>query len=116
MDNNTKKWLYDISVTIDRIDAIFGDRPKRYADFVKDFRTKMAVERGIEIIGEATNRILKENPTIKITNARKIVDTRNSIIHGYDKIEDETIWGIVIKHLPVLKTEVEQLLTENSKT
>jgi uncharacterized protein with HEPN domain len=110
MDNSTKKWLYDISVTIERIDNIFGDHPKCYADFVDDFRTKMAIERGIEIIGEAMNRILKENPTIEISNARKIVDAQNTIIHGYDKIEDETIWGIVIKHLPILKAEVEKLL------
>ena len=41
---------------------------------------------------------------IEITNSRKIVDVRNRIIHGYDSVSDEIIWGIVIRHLPVLKT------------
>ena len=69
-------------------------------------------ERNIEIIGEAMNRILKENNSIEISNSRKIVDVRNRIIHGYDSVSDDVIWGIVIKNLPVLKTEVSQLLNE----
>ena len=49
-------------------------------------------------------------PDIKITDSRKIVDTRNRIIHSYDNITEDIIWLIVIKHLPVLKKEVEELL------
>lgn len=77
-----------------------------------DIKTKRAVERNIEIIGEALNRILNRNETIKITNSRKIVDVRNRIIHGYDVISDEIIWGIIIRQLPVLKIEIERLLKE----
>jgi uncharacterized protein with HEPN domain len=73
---------------------------------VKDIRTKRAFERNIEIIGEAMSRLLKENPLIEISNSRKIVDARNKIIHGYDEISDDVIWGIVINHLPLLKQEV----------
>ncbi len=47
-----------------------------------------------------------------ISNARKIVDTRNRIIHGYDSVSDEIIWGIVINHIPILQTEVKDLLGE----
>lgn len=68
--------------------------------------------RNNEIIGEALNRILKSDETIIITNSRKIVDTRNRIIHGYDTVSDEVIWGIVIKHLPLLQSEIENLLGE----
>ena len=42
----------------------------------------------------------------------KIVDTRNRIIHGYDTVSDDMIWSIVIKHFPVLKTEVSKYLDE----
>lgn len=70
------------------------------------------MERNNEIIGEALNRILKSDETIIITNSRKIVDTRNRIIHGYDTVSDEVIWGIVIKHLPLLQSEIENLLGE----
>ncbi|WP_317041997.1 HepT-like ribonuclease domain-containing protein [Spirosoma rigui] len=50
--------------------------------------------------------------TISITNSRKLVDVRNRIIHGCDSVSDNVVWGIVIKHLPVLKAEVEKLLSE----
>jgi len=71
---------------------------------------KRAIERNLEIIGEAANRILARNPDIEITNARKIVNLRNLIIHSYDSISDENIWAIVIKNLPELKKEIDQLI------
>ncbi|HSD07534.1 DUF86 domain-containing protein [Flavobacterium sp.] len=80
--------------------------------YENDLRTKRAVERNIEIIGEAMNRILKLDSEIVISNSRKIVDVRNRIIHGYDSVSDDVIWGIVIKNLPVLQKEVEKLLGE----
>lgn len=55
------------------------------------------------------SRILKKNPAIQITDSRKIVDTRNRIIHGYDKVSDEILWGIINKSLPILKTEIERI-------
>lgn len=69
----------------------------------------------IAIIGEATNRILKINPQIKITNARKIVDTCNYLIHGYDSVSPDMLWAIVIKHLPLLKSEVLEILSESGE-
>jgi uncharacterized protein with HEPN domain len=73
---------------------------------------RRSVEREMEIIGEATNRLLRLKPEIKITSANRIVDQRNLIIHAYDAINNEMIWAVIIKHLPKLKTEVEQLLGE----
>ena len=110
MDNEIKTWLFDIFNAITEIEGFFIDRPKRFDDYQKDIRTKRAVERNIEIIGEAVNRILTHDQAVDISNSRKIVDARNRIIHGYDSISDETIWGIVIKHIPLLKEEVKALL------
>lgn len=42
--------------------------------------------------------------------ARRVVDTRNYVIHGYDSVTDDIMWGIVMRHLPMLKAEVEKLL------
>ncbi len=112
MDNEIKAWLYDILNAIMEIDSFFTDIPKEYFSYNNDLRTKRAVERNIEIIGEALSRIMAKDSTIEITNARKIVDTRNRIIHGYDSVSDEIIWGIVINHLPILQKEVEELLGE----
>jgi uncharacterized protein with HEPN domain len=112
MDNDIKAWLYDILNAIAEIESFFNDRPKKFEQFQNDVRTKRAVERNIEITGEALSRILTRDETIVITNSRKIVDTRNRIIHGYDSVSDDIIWGIIINHLPILKTEVQGLLGE----
>ncbi len=112
MDIETKVWLYDILNAITEIDGFFTNSPKEFEKYQGDIKTKRATERNIEIIGEAMNRILDKNETVKITNSRKIVDVRNMIIHGYDTISDEIIWGIVIRHLPVLKIEIERMLNE----
>lgn len=85
-------------------------------DFIKfqnDLKTKKAVERNLEIIGEALNRILKVQPDINISNPRKIVDTRNRIIHGYDSVTADVLWLIINRYLPVLEGEVERLLAKD---
>lgn len=112
MDNDIKVWLYDILNAIMEIESFFDGESFDFVKFQNDIRTKRAVERNIEIIGEALSRILKREQTILISNARKIVDTRNRIIHGYDSVSDDVIWGIVIKHLPILQKEVQELLGE----
>lgn len=110
MKEKVKSWLIDIQKSIDEIEDFLPEK-RIFSEFQKDLKTKRAVERNIEIIGEAVSRILKLDDTIKISNARKIVDTRNRIIHGYDSVSDEIIWGIVIKNLPVLQEEVNALIS-----
>jgi uncharacterized protein with HEPN domain len=112
MDIEIKTWLFDILSSIMEIDSFFTDNPKVFSSYQNDIRTKRAVERNIGIIGEALNRIIAKDSTIEITNARKIVDTRNRIIHGYDSVSDEIVWGIVINHLPILQKEVQNLIGE----
>jgi uncharacterized protein with HEPN domain len=112
MDNNIKTWLFDILSSINEIESYFVETPKMFEIYQNDLRTKRAVERNIEIIGEAMSRILKLDSEIEISNSRKIVDVRNRIIHGYDSVSDDVIWGIVIRNLPVLQKEVEILLGE----
>ena len=112
MDTEIKTWLFDILNAIHEIESFFSDRPKEFVAYQNDLRTRRAVERNIEIIGEAMNRILQKDKTITLSNSRKIVDTRNRIIHGYDSVSDDIIWGIVINHLPTLQIEIESLLEE----
>lgn len=111
MDDLIKKHLCDILTAIDEIESFFGNEEKLYSEFQNDLRLRRAVERDIEIIGEATSRILKVDGNIQITNARKIVDARNYIIHGYDSLSVDILWSIVINHLPKLKAEVSRLLS-----
>jgi uncharacterized protein with HEPN domain len=55
---------------------------------------------------------LNLHPDIEISDARRIVDLRNWVIHSYDNVDDVITWGILNKDLPVLKTQVEGLLGE----
>lgn len=109
MDDYIYAWLYDIKTSIEEIESYFPNG-KVFQQYQDDLKTKRAVERNIEIIGEAMSRVLKIEPKIKISNSRKIVDARNKIIHGYDEISIDVIWGIIVNNLPVLKNEVESLL------
>jgi len=109
MDLKIKTWLQDIDRSIDEIYSFLPEK-KDFFEFQKDLKTKKAIERNIEIIGEALNRILKIDSNIPITDSRKIVDTRNRIIHGYDSVTEDIIWLIVIKYLPILKKEIEPFL------
>ncbi|MDD2799683.1 MAG: DUF86 domain-containing protein [Bacteroidales bacterium] len=110
MAEKVLKYLYDIKFAIDEIDSFFENRPKRFEDYAVDILLKRGIERNLEIIGEAMNRILRENPEINIANAKRIVGLRNQIIHGYDSVSDENIWGVVIRHLPQLKEEINNLI------
>jgi uncharacterized protein with HEPN domain len=112
MDIEIKTWLYDILNAINEIESFIVDKPKDFIAYQKDIKTKRAIERNIEIIGEAMNRILLKDDTLQLSNSRKIVDTRKGIIHGYDTVSDDMIWSIVIKHLPILKIEVSKFLHE----
>ena len=112
MDIEIKVWLYDILNAINEIESFLLDSPKEFTAYQNDLKTRRAVERNIEIIGEAMNRILQKDGSVELSNSRKIVDTRNRIIHGYDSVSDDIIWAIVITHLPTLKSEVERMLNE----
>jgi uncharacterized protein with HEPN domain len=104
-----RTWLSDILQAIDEIEEFVPEK-KNFIEFKKDVKTKRAIERNIEIIGEAVSRILKSDSEFPIKNARKIVDTRNRIIHGYDSVSEDIIWSIVVRDIPKLKEEVRKLM------
>jgi uncharacterized protein with HEPN domain len=109
MEHEIKACLKDIEQAILEIYE-FLPKERNFFEFQKDLKTRKAVERNIEIIGEAMDRILKIDPDIQISESRKIVDTRNRIIHGYDVVSNDVIWLIVNKSLPILEIEVKKLL------
>ena len=104
------KRLNDIKSSIDAINGFLLRQPRRFDVFCADEMFKSAVLYHIAIIGEAINQILRLKPDIAITSARKIVNTRNYIIHGYDSLDNEILWSIVINHIPKLEEEVIKLL------
>jgi uncharacterized protein with HEPN domain len=114
MDKRVLKWLFDIKTSIDEIDSYFTNEKLDFDEYRKNSMRKRAVERNLEIIGEAINRILKTDSSFstKITDSIAIIGLRNQVIHAYDNISDETIWSILTNHLPKLKIEINKLLEE----
>ncbi len=104
-----KKLLTDIILSITSIDDHLEGR-RILDEYINNKTKRRAVERELEIIGEAVSKLLKINPGISISYARQIVDLRNKVIHSYDNVNDIVIWSIVMNHLPTLKTEVEVML------
>lgn len=109
MQRSVDMYLLDIFNSIESIENYLGE-DRNFTHYESNKLLRRAVERELEIIGEATNRILKLDVNLAISHARRIVDLRNFVIHSYDSIDNVIIWGIVIKDLPLLKEQVVQLL------
>jgi len=109
MDLEIKKYLFDIQESIDSIEKFLGDK-RDFKVYVADKMLRRAVEREFEIIGEAMSRIEKLDSTLNISSKSQIISMRNRVIHGYDKIDNEIIWGTIVRHLPTLKIEIGRLL------
>lgn len=112
MDKEIQVWLFDILNSILEIESFVDFEETNFQDYSSDVKTNRAVERNLEIIGEAVNRISKKDENLEITDKRKIISVRNRIIHGYDQVSDELIWSIITQYLPVLEKEVRQYLNE----
>ncbi len=101
ISSEQKKLLTDIKDAAQSIDEHLEGR--RLFEEYKSSKTKRrAVERELEIIGEAMNNLLKINPSIPLSYKRIVVDLRNRITHAYDSINNIIIWKIVMKDVPVL--------------
>lgn len=111
MNLEARKYLFDIKVSIESIFEYLGDK-RDFFEYQKNKLLRRGIEREIEIIGEAMNKLKKTSPELQIDNSRQIIDTRNWVIHGYDKVDDVIIWGIISNHLPKLKIEIDSLLNE----
>jgi len=108
MNDEIKKYLYDIHESICSIESYLGDQ-RNFFVYKENKMLRRAIEREFEIIGEAMNKIVDLVPDIPITDKLQIIGMRNRVIHGYDKIDDEIIWGTIVRHLPTLKAEIENL-------
>lgn len=109
MTGRAKKYLFDIDYSIDCITGFLESTPT-FDLYKADLKTKSAVERHLGIIGEAVNKLLREDPTLELTSSSEIISFRNRLIHAYDSIDDAIVWAIKTNHLPVLKREILQLL------
>ncbi|MCX5644871.1 MAG: DUF86 domain-containing protein [Phycisphaerae bacterium] len=112
MNNQTRKLPFDIRESGRSIHDWCQHRT--FAEYEADRQLRRAVEREFEIIGEALNRLRHTDPTTaaRVDQLSRIVGFRNRIIHGYDTVDDATVWGIIDRHLPELLAQVETLVQE----
>lgn len=111
-DDKILTYLQDVLVAINELQSCFMDFPNRFDLFEKDIMRKCVVERKVEIMAEAINRINKTDPTITIPNSKEIIGTRNRIIHSYDNVRPEFLWSLVLRHIPELKIDIERIISE----
>ncbi len=109
MTKENKVFLQHILDCIARIESYLQGFD--YAKFQNDTKTIDAVVRNVEVIGEAANNLTGD---FRSNNSqiewRKIIATRNRIIHGYASVDLEIIWNITQSDLGNLKIEIEKIL------
>ncbi len=94
---------------IQEIEVIKARAQNDLSLFQADIVLQRAIERDLEIIGEAVKKILDIRPGIGISSAKKMIGLRNIISHAYDSVESELIWSIIQKDIPILASEIERL-------
>ena len=114
MVEEIKKYLFDINEAILSIESYLGEK-RDFNIYLKNKMLRRAVEREFEIIGEAMKKIDKLAAEIPISAKSQIISMRNRVIHGYDKIDDTIVWGTIVRHLPILKQEIAELLEVEQK-
>lgn len=87
-------------------------KDRSFERYVTDELLRLGIEKALEILGEAANRLTPEFQAEHVEiDWRNIVGLRNAIIHQYDEIDYETIWKIATVQVPILRKEIEPLLS-----
>lgn len=110
MEAKTAKWLRDIADACDFIVSAAG--PRTLADYENDRLFRAAMERHLEIVGEALNRVRKSDPesAARIPEFAAIIAFRNVLIHGYDLVDHGRVWQVIRRDVPELRKQVTRLL------
>lgn len=75
---------------------------------------RCAVERELQVLGEAMYQLSRHHPDVAATipRCRDIVNFRHVLVHGYDKVADDVVWGVAVHHVPELHKKLEELLAD----
>ena len=105
---NWRLFINDILECIERIEKYVSGLS--YDDFIKDDKTKDAVVRNLEIIGEVANQIPVDiRKRYKDIPWAQIVGLRHRLIHGYFVIDYDIVWNIIDKEMPDLKIRMKKI-------
>lgn len=109
MHPDTQKYLWDVQTALSHI--LQFTNGKSFHDYSSDLMCKSAVERQLEIIGEALNALSRKDPetAARIPDLPRIVGLRNVLIHGYSSVDDQLVWGVVTGKLTSLQESISRL-------
>ena len=81
-------------------------------DYEESALLRSAVERQLEIVGEALRRLSRMDPetAARIPELESVVGFRNVLSHGYDAVSDRVAWDVVWNDVPALARLLERLL------
>jgi uncharacterized protein with HEPN domain len=110
MRRDARCYLWDALKAAEAVQSFL--RGKTYEAFVEDDLLRSAVERQLEIIGEALSQLAKVDPQIadSVAELRRIIAFRNILVHGYAAIDYATVWRLVEGKLPELQSNLTMLL------
>lgn len=110
MPHDPEKYLSDIADSCRFLNNFTASRS--LDDYIADRGFRSAVERELQIIGEAMMMLEKLAPHLseKISESKRIIRFRHVLVHGYSTLNHDLVWGIIKERLPVLLTEAETLL------
>ena len=116
MAREYEDYLSDLLDAVEKIQ--FFIKGLDFDNFKKDDRTKFAVIRALEIIGEAAKHIPEE---VRIKNPevpwKEMAGMRDVLAHDYFGIDEETVWLTAKEKTPQLITSIKKVLTEiNNET
>ncbi len=112
MDRDVRMYLADVVDAADAIQSYTSGMD--LAAYKADRLVRDGVERRLQIVGEALNRLSRYAPEIaaQVPNLSKAIGFRNVITHGYDQIDQDAVWSVATRSLPAMRTEVVRILAE----
>jgi uncharacterized protein with HEPN domain len=112
MQRDPRAFLWDARDAADAIAGFIADTAFEY--YETNSLLHSAVERKLEIIGEALNQLSRIEPALaaQIPELARIVAFRNLLIHGYAVVDHARVWRILHESLPSVRAAAMSLLDE----
>lgn len=112
MSRDSAKYLWDAEQAAAKVLRFVVARS--FDDYLADEMLRSAVERQLEIVGEALNQLRKIDPDTasRIRDLPQAVALRNVLIHAYATVNDRLVWGVVEQYLRPLHDALKQLMAE----
>lgn len=108
-NRDPKTYLYDIISSCEFL--LEFTRNRTIQDYQQDRGFRSAVERELQIIGEAMMQLedIRPDLTDQIPDVHRIIGFRHVLVHGYASLDPKTVWNVVETKLESLRDEIRRL-------